>query len=118
MSCLRIKEDSIIVSVAKHTCNSGYINCLVVTHCSYVIVNKYGNLLVKRNLTTQSCFVLFQEGEIWPNSQAEINIIFKPQNAQRYYSLTIKLLELFPTDIMISELTQQVRRAKKTVNLV
>ena len=34
--------------------------------------------------------VLFQEGEIWPNSQAEINIIFKPQNAQRYYSLTVK----------------------------
>ena len=43
--------------------------------------------------------VLFQEGEIWPNSQAEINIIFKPQNAQRYYSLTVKWLERFPTDM-------------------
>ncbi len=29
-------------------------------------------------------FFLSQEGEIWPNSQAEINIIFKPQEAQRY----------------------------------
>ncbi|CAH3179307.1 unnamed protein product, partial [Porites evermanni] len=28
------------------------------------------------------------EGEIWPNSQAEINIIFKPQNAQSYARTT------------------------------